>query len=516
MRALIADHDPARFKAIADACIARGHLVERATQGAAALETALERIPDVVICPIDLAVIDGYRLSQILRGNPRTRATSFIFLVNDELDAPMTMDSRDATVVSPWHPEDVLDHIHAVIERTQRFGEMRSDTEIEGKLAQISIVDLLQIFQMNGKGGTLRIVGPGMRNAAHITVNKGQVIDATIPLADGNAVYGEKALYRLLHWNDGRFEFLPGDVSDTDQIDKPTRMLLMAGMRRKDEWDKLQHDMPSPDSRLRLAVPAAEIASIGNAATREVLEALRAHQRVDGIVDHCAVPDYQVLCVLAELLKAGTLAIDSGAVGAEGDRSYDPTQKLLFSEGEVRRMKEWAAGQRPRSGPILKVPVACADLAIVRGFVEAMSESTNFVVDPRLQRDPDRLGSLGPLGYLPLGDGLSLRFISIPADTAYAPLWNVAAHGMLGALVLPAAPFGQPLEETEPVFNALARRQPGAVVHLLVAGAPDVSVSENARRQLELLEGGSFVVLPTGPSEERQAALRNAFERLVP
>ena len=40
MRALIADHDPARFKGIADACIARGHLVERATQGAAALETA--------------------------------------------------------------------------------------------------------------------------------------------------------------------------------------------------------------------------------------------------------------------------------------------------------------------------------------------------------------------------------------------------------------------------------------------------------------------------------------------
>ena len=37
MRALIADHDPARFKGIADGCIARGHLVERATQGAAAL-----------------------------------------------------------------------------------------------------------------------------------------------------------------------------------------------------------------------------------------------------------------------------------------------------------------------------------------------------------------------------------------------------------------------------------------------------------------------------------------------
>ncbi len=103
MRLLIADHDRGRAKAISEACTGRGHLVEIAPHGASALELALERVPEAVICPIDLAVIDGVRLAEILRGNPRTRTVSFIFFVNDELDAPISMDSRDATVVAPWH-----------------------------------------------------------------------------------------------------------------------------------------------------------------------------------------------------------------------------------------------------------------------------------------------------------------------------------------------------------------------------------------------------------------------------
>ncbi len=514
MRALIADHDPARFKGIADACIARGHLVERATQGAAALETALERIPDIVICPIDLAVIDGYRLSQILRGNPRTRATSFIFLINDELDAPMTMDSRDATVVSPWHPEDVLDHVHAILERSQRFGEMRTDTEIEGKLSQISIVDLLQIFQMNAKSGTLRIIQQGMRSAAIIMVLKGQVIDASIPLPDGATVVGEKALYRILAWTDGRFEFLPGDVTGSDRISKPTRVLLMEGMRQKDEWDKLARDMPSADTRLRLSVARSEIPSASHPLTREVIEAVESYGRVDEIVDHCGFPDYQVLRVLSDLLARSCLAVDSGSSDLDG--TYDPAQQMLFTDVQVRRMKEWAAAQRPRGGPILKIPVASADQALVKGFVAALERYSNFVIDGRLKREPGRLGHLGPLGHLPLGEGLSIRFISIPADPAYAPLWNVAAYGMLGAIVLPAAAFGAVLEETEPVFAALSRRQPGAVAHLLIADGPGVALSDSAKRQLEHLEGGSFFVLPEGSPEERRTALRNAFARLVP
>ena len=137
----------------------------------------------------------------------------------------------------------------------RKIGEIRSDTEIEGKLSQISIADLLQIFQMNQRSGSLKISYETLPAPASIAIRGGQVVDALIPLADGTAVVGEKALYRVLCWKEGRFEFIPGEVKEQARIAKPLRMLLMEGMRQKDEWDKLRRDMPGPDFRLTVRVP---------------------------------------------------------------------------------------------------------------------------------------------------------------------------------------------------------------------------------------------------------------------
>ena len=235
MRILVADFDNLRLKAICGACEAQGHTVVRAPHGAAALEFALEEPPEVVVCPVDLSIIDAARLEEILRGNPRTKHASFVFLVKDELDAPMSMDARDSTVVAPWRPGDVLDRVEATLTRTQRFGGTRPNTEIEGSLAQISVVDLLEIFQMNRKSGSLKIWSSSPGGAGSIVVRGGQVADASVPLPDGSAVVGEKALYRLLTWKEGRFEFQPGEIAEPGRIQKPTRGLLLEGLRQVDD-----------------------------------------------------------------------------------------------------------------------------------------------------------------------------------------------------------------------------------------------------------------------------------------
>src|SRR5882672_8904338 len=409
MRLLVADHDRGRAKGIAEACTGRGHIVELAQHGATALELSLERIPEAVICPIDLAVIDGVRLAEILRGNPRLRGTSFIFLVNDELDAPISMDSRDATVVAPWHEADVLDHVDAILERSARFGEIRSDTEIEGKLSQISVADLLQIFQMNLRSGSVKISQEGLPAPASISVRSGQVIDALIPLSDGTVV-GEKALYRILCWKEGRFEFLPGDVKEQARIAKPLRMLLMEGMRQKDEWDKLRRDMPGPDFRLALRVPREQIPAISHPLTREVVDAVGAYRKISEIVDHCPYPDYQVLRVLSDLFARDALGLEQLRTTPEG--GFAQSEAAIFSVPQVRRLREWAASQRPKAGSVLTVVVASHERALVRSFVTALRETTHFVIDGRLARDSEKLGALGTLGHVPLGEHMTLRLIS--------------------------------------------------------------------------------------------------------
>jgi CheY-like chemotaxis protein len=481
---------------------------------AAALELALERVPEAIVCPIDLAVIDGSRLAEILRGNPRTRGTSFVFLVNDELDAPLALDSRDATVVSPWSAEDILDDLDAVEERGSRFGELRTDSEIEGKLAQISVVDLLQIFQMNHRSGTLRVSAPGNAGAAAIALREGQVVDAVVPLADGTTAEGEKALYRLLRWNDGRFEFVPGPPgSESARITKGTRVLLLEGMRHKDEWDRVLTELPPLDSRLRVLHAAGSSAEI-HPLTLEVLEAAVAYRRIDAIVDHCSAPDFQVLRCLADLIARGVVAVET----PHADEPRAPGESLLFGRNEVRRLREWISLQKPRPAPILKVPVVAADAASVGAFVELLRESTGFVVDGRLARDPQRLARLGTLGHLPLGEGLGLRLIALPAQPAYAPLWEVAAHGMLGAVALAGAGGLADARQVAAVVLQLRSRVARPVVPALVQLGSGDSDAATAGTALAAAADGPPVPLPAprSPGAGPRNALRSLFERLLP
>ena len=51
-----------------------------APHGAAALEAALADVPDAVIAPLDLSLIDAPKLAEILRANPRAQGVRFIFL----------------------------------------------------------------------------------------------------------------------------------------------------------------------------------------------------------------------------------------------------------------------------------------------------------------------------------------------------------------------------------------------------------------------------------------------------
>ena len=145
----------------------------------------------------------------------------------------------------------------------------------------------------------------------------------------------------------------------------------------------------------------------------------------------------------------------------------------------------------------------------------SVRETTHFVIDGRLARDSDKLGALGTLGHVPLGEHMTLRLLSAPAEPIYEPLWDVAANGMLGAIILPAGPFGAALEATEAIWARMRARSPRSV-HLLLPDVPGLSLSDSARGNLPHLEGGSFFVLPPASSHERLEVLRSVFARLVP
>jgi hypothetical protein len=289
-------------------------------------------------------------------------------------------------------------------------------------------------------------------------------------------------------------------------------VLLLEGMRHKDEWERVISELPPLDSRLRVVRAAGAPAEI-HPLTLEVLEAAAAYRRADAIVDHCTAPDFQVLRCLADLIARGAVEVETAR--AE-DAGAVPGDSLLYSRSHIRRLREWLAAQKPRPAPVLKVPVLAGDAASLGSFVELLRESTGFVVDGRLARDPQRLARLGALGHLPLGEGLGLRLIALPANPAYEPLWEVAAHGMLGAIALAGVGGVADARRVAAAAAQLKARITRPLASAVLQRGPGDADAQAAGSALSAAVEAAPVTLPAPRSGGAREALRELFERLLP
>ena len=70
------------------------------------------------------------------------------------------------------------------------------------------------------------------REAGRLFLRKGRIIRAAI---DEPALSGAAAVYEMVTWGAGSFDFLAGDVGGVDEIQASTTYLLMEGARRLDE-----------------------------------------------------------------------------------------------------------------------------------------------------------------------------------------------------------------------------------------------------------------------------------------
>lgn len=121
-------------------------------------------------------------------------------------------------------------------------------TKFAGSLADMGVVDLLQTFEVSRKSGVVTIENQETDALAKILFRDGKVVDALLgpKSAEGAAsrLAGEEAVYRTLIWGDGAFEVEFCKVDADDVIEASTQGLLMEGMRRVDEWQRLLEVLP--------------------------------------------------------------------------------------------------------------------------------------------------------------------------------------------------------------------------------------------------------------------------------
>ena len=511
---LIADGDLDRAKRLEQACVARGYETHVVRHGAAALEAALAETPDVLIVPEGLPLIDAPKLAEILRSNPRTQAVRLVVLGEPGLAGSAAF--ADELLPPVAAAEEVLQRIDSMraqqarIEAIERGGE--GDREVEGKIAQIPLPDLLQLFHLNRKTGTIELERrdpDGREERGRLYVQDGNVIQACV-----GSVEGEKALYRLLAWKGGSFAFTQNRVAVGVGIQTPTRALLMEGMRQLDEWERAAGALPPLDGQVSLRVKSTELPNIVHPLTQEVLLLLEIYGRVQEVVDHCSFPDYQVLRTLQTLVERGIVQI-------RRTPSTTPAHpgEALFTAAQARRLREWTDGAGGRSGG------ADAKLLILASEREAMRAFLGlFRGLPGAQLDPsagDHGGSHAPdglqrVGRIAVDAQCGLELIHVSAAAEFAPLWRLAGQRALGSVLLLEAPVAEAAQRIQQAADALRSLPRSRTFYVMLVRKGERALPEELRENLSLFDEASLFLVPLDSAKEPRILLRSLLARILP
>ena len=110
----------------------------------------------------------------------------------------------------------------------------------QGSLKELPLPDIIQLVSVSGKTGKFTLSRDADRG--FIYLKNGQMVHASV----GDLV-GEEAIYALAIWNQGDFQFNPGEEPERQTITKSNTNLLMEAARRLDEWRVLSKKVPSVD-----------------------------------------------------------------------------------------------------------------------------------------------------------------------------------------------------------------------------------------------------------------------------
>ncbi len=382
---------------------------------------------------------------------------------------------------------------------------------VEGQLAQLPLADLLQLFHVSRKTGTVEVVrapASGRRQVGRVVLRGGDVIAAAVGSVDG-----EKALFRMLAWERGSFAFKPEPVAIEPSIQMPTRALLREGLRQIREWQRLAVDLPPLSASVALKIPRSTLPNVIHPLTQEVLVVLDLYSRVQDVVDKCSYPDYQVLRTLHTLVQRGMVEMQP-----EPEATELASEMRLFSPARTARLREWLEVDRPGmpSAREAKLLVVASDANATRDFSRLFQRLPGVEIDSRIERG--RIGSddLLTIGRVAVDPQVGIDLVQVPAAERFAPLWPVAGHGALGTLLLLSGAVGPAVASVRTVAQVLGALPHARLFHLLLLEKGERVSPEDLRQNLSIVDDGSLFLIPLESPEKAGVLLREMFGRILP
>jgi pSer/pThr/pTyr-binding forkhead associated (FHA) protein len=189
------------------------------------------------------------------------------------------------------------------LERTAAAQEKKQGgrSAVAGRLEEVPLVDLLQLLSTSKKTGAIVIKGY-RQGRVHLRVGKvvSAVIDADPTLPP------KKALYRMVTWSQGGFEFVPqeGDVPPfPNEITESTEQLVMEAMHQADELAR--GTLPAATAAIGIAMPLTARLRELSSEELDLIQLVHNYGVVQAVLDRAAGSDLEVSQRLAALLLQG-------------------------------------------------------------------------------------------------------------------------------------------------------------------------------------------------------------------
>ncbi len=236
VKVLVADDNPLVLDLLAQGMEPYCEVIT-ATDGADALLKVVDNPPDLIISDYKMPGLDGRQLYEKLRGREQTRHIPFIFVAGrsdiEEKLRPL-VDGVEDFIAKPFFLKDLVRLAKKVVDRLhlEKLQQRASRPGvIQGRLEEMSIVDLMQSLEMGQKSCRLTVRHAGEECELFFSV--GQCKDARL-----GTLEGDRAVYQVVTWPDGEFEIDFNAASDRTTTTRSTTGLLMEAMRLLDEANR--------------------------------------------------------------------------------------------------------------------------------------------------------------------------------------------------------------------------------------------------------------------------------------
>ena len=267
LRVLVVDDDPWTQQVVSSQLTESGFRVDCAADGWEALILAGRACPDLALIEVHLPTTDAWTLAEQLRSQKAMARVPVIFMADESPGLRPGQNFRpgiDQLVTKPFSLLQLHGAIRKALGDAVRGAGYTGSTKIivgvpsaahpitpiskeplpseswemkglqpalRGSLVSFGLSSLLMVIELERMSGMVTMQGP--LGTGRLALREGHVIRARVD-SDQTTV-GAHAIFDMLQWAKGTFEFEAGEVTGEDQIERSTSFLLMEGARLADE-----------------------------------------------------------------------------------------------------------------------------------------------------------------------------------------------------------------------------------------------------------------------------------------